>query len=76
MNLTMTIDSKILKQAKRAAMERQVSLTSLVREYLQQLASKETNQAKRTAQALKSSFARNRRKIGRISWSREELYAR
>ena len=67
MNLTMTIDSKILKQARRAAMERQVSLTSLVREFLQQLASKETDQAKRTAQTLKTSFARNRRKIGKIT---------
>ena len=76
MNLTMTIDTKILKQARRAAMERQVSLTSLVRGYLQGLASKETDQVKRTAQALKSSFARNRRKIGRISWSREDLYGR
>ena len=76
MNLTMTIDSKILKQARRAAMERQVSLTSLVREYLQQLASKENDQAKRTAQALKASFARNRRNIGRISWSREDLHVR
>jgi hypothetical protein len=76
MNLTMTIDAKILKQARRAAMERHVSLTSLVRDYLQQLASKETDQSRRTALALKSSFARNRRKIGKVTWSREDLHAR
>jgi len=40
------------------------------------LASKENDQAKRTAQALKASFTRNRRRIGKITWSREELYAR
>ena len=75
-NLTMTIDEKVLKKARKIAVERDTTVTALVRGYLEQLAVKEDLAVEAVVDELKRCFDRTNLEIGKRTWTREQLHER
>ncbi len=86
MNVTLTLDDDLVKQIRKIAVERDTTLTGLVRAYLQELATQEANAAQaansakvrldqqhflETVERLKAPLNYEKR-----TWRREDLYDR
>jgi hypothetical protein len=80
MNITLTLDDQLVKEVRKIAVERDTTLTGLVRAYLQDLAAQEANSAKvrldqqrflETVERLKAPLNYEKR-----TWRREDLYDR
>ena len=78
MNVTLSLDPKLVKEVRKIAIEKDTTLTGLIRAYLQQLASEHANSARKRRQmdALEESFERFEFDSGGRKWTREELYER
>ena len=74
-NVTLSVDEKTLRGARRYAAERNTSVNALVREFLTEIACRETRaqEARRRIRELSDGSGA---RIGRKSWSRDELHAR
>lgn len=75
-NLTMTIDAKTLKKARKVAVEQDTTVTALVRQYLERLAAKEDMTTEGVAEELKRCFDTSSFEIGKRTWTREQLHER
>ena len=75
-NLTMSIDETILRKARKRAIDKNVSLTALVREYLGKLAAEEDLQREAAATELMQAFERADVVVGPKRWTREQLHER
>jgi hypothetical protein len=78
MNITLSIDDDLVKEVRKIAVERDTTLTGLVRDYLKDLAAEHerTGRKRREREALERSFRQFRFRIGRKTWTREELHER
>jgi hypothetical protein len=75
-NITMVVDDKILKRARKAAMERNTSLNDLIRKYLEQLAAREDEKKSHCIDRLEKLFNNSKAVVGTKKWYRDELYER
>lgn len=78
MNITLSLDEKLVKEVRKIAVERDTTLTGLVRAHLEQLASEhaKSGRKRREREALERTFDRFQFHVGNKTWKREELYAR
>lgn len=78
MNITLSLDDKLVKNVRKIAVERDTTLTGLVRAYLEQLAAEQAASGKkrREREALERSFSQFQFRLGKKTWRREDLYAR
>jgi hypothetical protein len=80
MNITLSLDDKIVKELRKVAIDRDTTLTGLVREYLEKLAAENgtSGRKRREIEALERSFKQFHRKLGfgKRTWKREDLYVR
>lgn len=78
MNVTLSLDDKLIKEVRKIAIERDTTLTGLVREYLEKLAAESavSGRRRREREALERSFKQVRFKLGKPTWKREDLYER
>ena len=78
MNVTLSLNGELVKKVRKIAVERDTTLTGLIREYLETLAEADaaSGRKRRERQALEASFERFRFKVGKRTWSRADLYAR
>lgn len=75
-NLTLTIDSELLKRARIRALERDTSVNALVREYLEELATGDRDERSlRAFLAITESRHATSGPAGR-GWTRDELHER
>jgi hypothetical protein len=72
----MSIDAELLKRARKIAIEKDTSLTGLIRSYLQELVQKEEVLKVTATSELESLFASSEAVVGKKTWSRDELHAR
>jgi hypothetical protein len=77
-NITLSLDDKLVKEIRKVAVERDTTLTGLVRDYLQKVAdeSAASGRRKREREALERSFAEFQFNLGKRTWKREDLYVR
>jgi hypothetical protein len=75
-NLTMTIEADLLKKARKLAVEKDTSVTELVRTFLKRLAAREEQSTETVIAELKKSFRRPGVVIGPRTWRREDLHER
>ena len=63
---------------RKLAVERDTTLTGMVRDYLEKLAAEDaaSGRRRREREALERSFERFRFKVGKRTWKRADLYAR
>jgi hypothetical protein len=79
MNITLTLDDKLVKEIRKIAVERDTTLTGLVRRYLEDVAREHDSERKlrdvefflQTVDRLKG-----RLNYGKRTWRREDLYDR
>jgi hypothetical protein len=78
MNITLTLDDKLVKEVRKIAAERDTTLTGLVRSHLEELAEQHARSGKkrREMEALEESFKRFQFRSGKRNWKREDLYVR
>ena len=70
MRITISLDEKLVAKARKIAAKRNLSLTKLVREHLEQLV------AARELEALQRSFEMSNFKMGPRAWNRADLHER
>jgi len=78
MNVTLSIDDELVKKVRKVAVERDTTLTGMVRSYLETVAA-ETSAAgrqRRERETLERSFDRFQFKVGKRTWNRADLYDR
>ncbi|MEM0966839.1 MAG: DUF6364 family protein [Verrucomicrobiota bacterium] len=73
-NITLSLDDATVKRVRKIALERETSLTAMVRDYLTQVASSEEASRQQQARDLRESFARLSKPMGGADWSRDDLY--
>jgi Family of unknown function (DUF6364) len=78
MNITLSIDEELVKEVRKIAVERDTTLTGLVRSYLQELALEhaKSGRKRRELEALERSFEEFQFNVGKRTWKREDLHAR
>ncbi len=75
-NITMSIDDELLKTARKIAIEKDTSLTALIRGYLKELVQEKEVLKEMAAQELESMFASSEAVVGEKTWSRDDLHGR
>ncbi|OGR06486.1 MAG: hypothetical protein A2511_10840 [Deltaproteobacteria bacterium RIFOXYD12_FULL_50_9] len=73
-NITLSVDDQIIKKVRKIAIEKNTTLTAMVRDYLERIAARNEDEKLKTIAALRQSFAGLSRDMGKRSWSREDLY--
>ena len=78
MNITLSLDDKLVKDVRKIAVEKDTTLTGLVRDYLEKLALENaaSGRKRRERETLERSFAQVRIKLGKRNWKREDLHER
>ncbi len=78
MNITLSLDEELVKEVRKIAIERDTTLTGLVRAYLQELAAEnaKSGRKRREIEALEQSFKLLKVNIGKRTWKREDLHER
>jgi predicted transcriptional regulator len=78
MNVTLSLDDELVKKVRRVAVDRDTTLTAMIREYLENVATEDatTGRKRRERQALERTFKRYKFKIGKRTWKRADLYER
>ena len=78
MNITLSLNDDLVKNVRKIAVERDTTLTGLVRSYLEALATEHaaSGRKRRERETLELSFQRFRFHVGKRTWRREDLYAR
>jgi len=73
-NLTVTVDESLLRAAQKIALDRNTSVSQLVRDYLARLV-RDSDQ-RQAAASLEEFFRTNRIQVGRRTWKRQDLHNR
>lgn len=76
MNITLNIDEDIVKKVRKIAIDKDTTLTAMVRDYLTWLAYSDAAERQERIRLLEDSFARLSRGMGQRNWTREDLHAR
>ena len=76
MNITLNIDEETVKKVRKIAIDKDTTLTAMVRDYLTWVAKGDAQERQQSAAALDESFQRLSRDMGPRNWTREDLYAR
>jgi predicted transcriptional regulator len=78
MNITLSLDDELVKKLRKIAVDRDTTLTRMVRDYLERLAveNASSGRRRREQEALERSFDRFRFRVGKRTWKRSDLYAR
>ena len=74
-NITLSVDENVLAAVRRHAAERNSTVNALVRDFLAALAAHE-DRAKRARARLRELSAQSRGRLGKKTWTREELHDR
>lgn len=76
MNITLNVDEEIVKKVRKIAIDKDTTLTEMVRDYLTWVAKGDALERQQSIAALDESFEKLSRDMGPRNWSREDLYAR
>lgn len=78
MNITLSLNDDLVKKVRKIAVERDTTLTGMVRGYLEGLAAENASSGRRRREreTLERSFDRFRFRVGKRTWNRADLYAR
>lgn len=78
MNITLSLDEKLVKEVRKIAIERDTTLTGMVRDYLEQIATDNAarGRERREREALDRSFEQFQFKVGKRTWKRADLHVR
>jgi hypothetical protein len=78
MNVTLSLEDDLVKNLRRIAVDRDTTLTAMIRDYLEKVAAEDAavGRRRREREALERSFMTLQVKVGKRTWKRADLYAR
>jgi len=78
MRVTVSLDDELVNKIRKIATERNVTLTSLIREHFESLTAENAARGRRhrEREALEKSFSQVRVHMGKPTWKRNALYER
>jgi len=78
MNVTLSLEERLVKEARKIAIEQDTTLTGLIRDFLQKLVedSSASGRRRRERETLEQSFAHYQFKVGERKRKREDLHVR
>jgi len=75
-NITLSVDDEIITKVRKVAIDKNTTLTAMVREYLVEVANRDHYKKSEAIQAVEQSIRRLSRDMGIRQWKREDLYDR
>jgi len=75
-NITLSVDDDVIKKVRKIAVDRNTTLTELVRDFLTRLSDEDAIRKELALDELETSFRRHSRRIGRKTWTRDSLHER
>ena len=75
-NLTLSVDAETIKKVRKIAIEKDTTLTAMVRSFLNSVAQRNDFERKAAVGKLKASFNVLSRDMGPRKWTRESVYER
>ena len=75
-NITLSVDDEIIKKVRKVAIDKNTTLTAMVREYLVEVANRDRHKKSEAINAFEQSIRRLSRDMGIRQWKREDLYDR
>ena len=75
-NITLSVDDAVIRKVRKIAVDKNTTLTAMVREFLCAVAAQESASRDQTINELRESFGRYSVEMGRHTWTREELHER
>lgn len=75
-NITLAVDQNIIKKVRKIAVDRDTTLTAMVRDYLTSVAATDTIERAQKSRDLQMSFVSLKRPMGARTWSRDQLHDR
>ena len=75
-NITLSVEEEIIKKVRKIAMDKNTTLTAMVREFLQSVADRDAAEKKQAIDKLQKSFQALSRDMGPRTWTRDDLYER
>ncbi|MBN2000532.1 CopG family transcriptional regulator [candidate division KSB1 bacterium] len=75
-NITVTIDEDLFKKAKKIAIDKNTTLTAMIRKFLLEVVEREILKKDTIIKELKNLFETSDIRVGSTTWKREELYER
>lgn len=75
-NVTLSVDEEVIKKVRKIAVEKNTTLTAMIREYLNSVAAQDALVRDARVKELQQSFSELSRDMGGRQWKREELYER
>ena len=76
MKITVNIDEEIVKKVRKLAIDKDTTLSAMVRDYLTSIAGRDAAARKANADRLMETFEKVSRDMGPRTWTREDLYDR
>jgi metal-responsive CopG/Arc/MetJ family transcriptional regulator len=74
-NVTIALDEALLREARKIAAERSTTLNAMIREFLEEIAERES-QAAKARRRIVELCQETKAEVGPRTWSREELHER
>jgi len=74
-NVTLAIDESLLREARRIAADRSTTLNAMIREFLEELAERESK-ATRARERIVDLCRNSRAEVGPRTWTRDDLHDR
>ena len=75
-NVTLALDDTVVRKVRKLAIDKDTTLTGLVRSYLEDLAVREDRGTDEVINELRACFNRSGLVVGKKTWTREELHDR
>ena len=75
-NITLSVDEEILKKARKVAIDKNTTLTEMIREFLVAIVQRGSTERDRALKTLEQSFKKHGRDMGRRTWTRESIHDR
>ena len=75
-NITLSIDEEIVKKVRKVAVDKDTTLTAMVRDYLASVAESSVAARQELVAKFRESVERHSRDMGPRTWTRDDLYDR
>jgi len=75
-NITLNVDEETIKKVRKVAVDKNTTLTEMVREYLKSIAEGDLPVRERTVRELQACFKSLSRDMGKRKWTRDQLHER
>lgn len=76
MNITLSVDEEVVKKVRKVAIDKNTTLTAMVRDYLTYVARSDRHARLERVARLRRSFLKLSRDMGPRNWTRDDLHAR